>query len=953
MTSQGSDTDAAIQASGEPTLERATKKAQEMIQNLFHVSLSVAVTGETGVGKSSFINAVRGIGSTSFKAKTYSKKMQFDKYDFFIIISSTRFKENDLMLAKEIQKRKKQFYFIRSKIDSDIDSEKRKKNFNEEETLLKIRRNCEENLKEFGNPKVFLIFSMDLSKFDFEEFVATLLTELPQHKQHALLQSVPVSSLAMLERKVKMFEKVVWAAAIVSGGIAVVPVPGLSFACDMAIVGGFFTRCYYAFGLDDKSLKKLSERVNKPHLKSLDKSPLLKDLAQTSTLRMGGSALVEYLCSLVPGFGSTTAASISFTMTRDLLQKGLKELAEEARQVLREAGLNLLLQTLLTTEECASCSGGKFISRCLQNYMKMCVCVSCGVNVRDGGKRDTNDLLSRPHYSLQGLAFQYSVVPTPGSDAAAQDALDGSSVEGGEDGRWVVCLRQPSQEVETLLGSLGCGAGVEGPGEILCQVNSLVLLLISTVEPYPSEVNNHLFRLVYIQRQPVDPGPLDEALHDTRPPPPVPLEGAPVCPSKILAEWTSRNFELLTLSTNVPPMYSGLPVLSVRDGEVCLPILTGLQEHSLTTTIRYMSLDHLKMKLKVKSKNSISFTYKNQVSLSVAVTGETGTGKSTFINAVRGLDDDDEGAAETGVTETTMEPTPYKHPTIPNVEFWDLPGIGTTDFKAKTYSEEMKFDKYDFFIIISSTRFKENDLMLAKEIQKRKKQFYFIRSKIDSDIDSEKRKKSFNEEETLLKIRRNCEENLKEFGNPKVFLISSMDLSKFDFEELVDTLLTELPQHKQYALLQSVPVSSLAMLERKVKMFEKAVWAAAIVSGGNAVAPLPGLSFACDIAIVGAFFTRCYYAFGLDDKSLEKLSKRMNKPHLISLDKSSLLKELIQKTAQQMGGSAVKESQYSLAPGVGSAAAAAISFGMTCNLLQKGLERLADEARKVLREAGL
>ncbi|KAI4874691.1 hypothetical protein NFI96_027315, partial [Prochilodus magdalenae] len=62
-----------------------------------------------------------------------------------------------------------------------------------------------------------------------------------------------------------------------------------------------------------------------------------------------------------------------------------------------------------------------------------------------------------------GLAIRCGAVPKPGSDAAAQDALDGSSVEGGEDGRWEMCLPQPSQEVETLLGFLGYGAGVEGP----------------------------------------------------------------------------------------------------------------------------------------------------------------------------------------------------------------------------------------------------------------------------------------------------------------------------------------------------------------------------------------------------------------------------------------------------------------------------------------------------------
>ncbi|KAL7844808.1 hypothetical protein SRHO_G00233470 [Serrasalmus rhombeus] len=96
----------------------------------------------------------------------------------------------------------------------------------------------------------------------------------------------------------------------------------------MAIVGSFFTKCYYAFCLDDKT-----------DLTTLEKSPLLKELAQTSAVRMGASALGEFLCSLIPVAGSAAAAVISFTTTRDLLQKSLKELEDQARKVLREAGL--------------------------------------------------------------------------------------------------------------------------------------------------------------------------------------------------------------------------------------------------------------------------------------------------------------------------------------------------------------------------------------------------------------------------------------------------------------------------------------------------------------------------------------------------------------------------------------------------------------------------------------
>ncbi|KAK3514872.1 hypothetical protein QTP70_033803 [Hemibagrus guttatus] len=53
--------------------------------------------------------------------------------------------------------------------------------------------------------------------------------------------------------------------------------------------------------------------------------------------------------------------------------------------------------------------------------------------------------------NASGLAIRGSAIPKPGRDVAAQDALDGLSVEGGQDERWKMSLPQPSQEVETLL----------------------------------------------------------------------------------------------------------------------------------------------------------------------------------------------------------------------------------------------------------------------------------------------------------------------------------------------------------------------------------------------------------------------------------------------------------------------------------------------------------------------
>ncbi|KAM6977913.1 LOW QUALITY PROTEIN: calpain-2 catalytic subunit-like [Aplochiton taeniatus] len=146
----------------------------------------------------------------------------------------------------------------------------------------------------------------------------------------------------------------------------------------------------------------------------------------------------------------------------------------------------------------------------------------------------------------------------------------------------------------------------------------------------------------------------------------------------------------------------------------------------------------------------------NNVTLNIAITGESGSGKSTFVNALRDLGDEEEGSAPTGVVETTFEAKPYRHPKLPNVQIWDLPGVGTQSYKPEEYLQKVHFERYDFFIIISSDRFRLNDIMLATKIQEMNKKFYFLRSKIDVSLYAEKRKKNFNEAATLDSIRQNC-----------------------------------------------------------------------------------------------------------------------------------------------------------------------------------------------------
>ncbi|CAF86991.1 unnamed protein product, partial [Tetraodon nigroviridis] len=151
----------------------------------------------------------------------------------------------------------------------------------------------------------------------------------------------------------------------------------------------------------------------------------------------------------------------------------------------------------------------------------------------------------------------------------------------------------------------------------------------------------------------------------------------------------------------------------------------------------------------------------SNIPLNIGITGESGSGKSSFVNAFRGVHHRDENAAPVGVVETTTDVKEYPHPDYPNVSFWDLPGIGSTKFPADKYLKLVGFEKFDFFIIISATRFRENDVKLAKEIQKMGKKFNFVRSKVDNDLlNAQRSQRDFDPEKTLSRIRENCEQAL-------------------------------------------------------------------------------------------------------------------------------------------------------------------------------------------------
>ncbi|XP_030399387.1 interferon-inducible GTPase 5-like isoform X1 [Gopherus evgoodei] len=369
----------------------------------------------------------------------------------------------------------------------------------------------------------------------------------------------------------------------------------------------------------------------------------------------------------------------------------------------------------------------------------------------------------------------------------------------------------------------------------------------------------------------------------------------------------------------------------------------------------------------------------DKITVNIAVTGKTGSGKSSFVNAIRGLEDTDKGASETGVNETTMEPTAYPHPTYPNVTIWDLPGIGAPKFEPDTYLKQVQFSRYDFFIIISCTRFTSDDIQLTQEIQRLGKKFYFVRSKVDQDLTNEnryydaegklkqsnasvKRPHQYSESAILEGIRENCIQWLKTGGgrSPRVFLVSRLDLGKYDFPKLQETLVDELPSHKRLALLRSLSNTSKEILEKKKQQLQTQIWFKSVVSCAVAAIPLPGLSIACDATILVTSLKEYCRDFGLSENALAKLARQANKPieELKAVIKSPLCeeitKDLVIKILTKCAAGAVQYATLFLkfipvaGAVVGSVAAAAVSLPTTYLMLKSFLDDVAADAVRVL-----
>ncbi|KAL8219620.1 UNVERIFIED_CONTAM: hypothetical protein K2H54_029135 [Gekko kuhli] len=216
----------------------------------------------------------------------------------------------------------------------------------------------------------------------------------------------------------------------------------------------------------------------------------------------------------------------------------------------------------------------------------------------------------------------------------------------------------------------------------------------------------------------------------------------------------------------------------------------------------------------------------SQIRLDVAVIGEAGCGKSSLVNALRGVATGESGAAPTGVTGTTRKATVYPLPLVPYLYLWDLPGVGVTEEDVR----HLDLSRYDFFLLVASERYKHAHSCLARAIAAAGKEAFFVRSKIDVDLEARPGSQLCPKEELQEQVRKSCMEALKKDGvlSPQVFLVSSLAHEAYDLPLLQEALSCNAPDLKRKALRRAIPTVLSRLVRRKSKVLMKDVWVKAL-----------------------------------------------------------------------------------------------------------------------------
>jgi GTP-binding protein EngB required for normal cell division len=340
--------------------------------------------------------------------------------------------------------------------------------------------------------------------------------------------------------------------------------------------------------------------------------------------------------------------------------------------------------------------------------------------------------------------------------------------------------------------------------------------------------------------------------------------------------------------------------------------------------------------------------------LQFGIIGVSGTGKSSLINALAG-----KAIAEVGVKETTGVSGKIAAYEFDGIILIDLPGVGTANWKTGSYFKnlmkysplgggyQLRVKDFDCFIIVLANRILEEDLKLYHLIVNRlKKKCFLVRSKFDIDADNNYRTSRKSENVTYQEIIQDVWKSFPKEEKARVFIISTAEPARGDFDALETAISDSLPDVKGEKFIAYVAAHSKNFLKKKRKVAEKHALRLAVISAANAINPVPGLDLALDIGILIKLSFDLREIYGLTEEKVQfeaghngrsedwtsAFRRRVAKTCAVYLTKEGIaafLKEMGPRLEGRLSKSLQKKHLLSWIPFVGPAIAAISSFKLT------------------------
>lgn len=324
----------------------------------------------------------------------------------------------------------------------------------------------------------------------------------------------------------------------------------------------------------------------------------------------------------------------------------------------------------------------------------------------------------------------------------------------------------------------------------------------------------------------------------------------------------------------------------------------------------------------------------NQATVSVALFGQPGAGKSSLINKIIG-----KKVAEVGVeTDKTIEAASYE---TKGLCFVDLPGYGTKNFPKESYFERFNIQRFDLFLCVTSGKLHQADTEFFQELTKRKKVCIFVVNKHDE---------LWEDDVPIEELEKRKAQDITAHVGHSVKIVFTSCRKSTGLDNLNEEIKKNLDGAKKERWVRGAKAYSKQFLQEKRLACEKYITLAAVCSAANGINPIPGADVAIDLSVLVKLFTEIRDAYGLNDNFLEKLQKSAI-PMVAQLSNNVVkyaAKEGIFLLLKNFVGKQTVKNFAKYVPTIGQAIAAGLGYTITSNAGKSYLDNCHSLAQQIL-----